>query len=226
MTRFTWTPDAVASLRAMYPDHTSGHVATALGCSTKAVHNKAHEQGLHKSPSFFASTRSGRIERGRTDPRMKATQIKPGQAPWNKGKPGATGLHPNCRPTQFKSLQPHEHRNYVPIGSLRLNKDGLLERKVTDDRSIAPARRWKAEHRLVWEAANGPTPPGHIVVFRPGCRTAVLQEITLDRLECISRAENARRNHPMNVSPEFAKVAQLRGAITRQVNRIIKESRA
>ena len=74
----------------------------------------------------------------------------------------------------------------------------------------------------MWEQANGPTPPGHIIVFKPGSRTADPEQITLDRLECISRAENARRNHPRNVSPEFAKLAQLKGAINRQLNRMIK----
>ncbi|WP_237736750.1 hypothetical protein [Delftia acidovorans] len=61
-------------------------------------------------------------------------------------------------------------------------------------------------------------------MFRPGHRTTQEAAITADRLECISRAENARRNHPARKSPELAKLVQLKGAITRQVNRIAKES--
>ncbi|MFD1839535.1 hypothetical protein [Paracidovorax cattleyae] len=68
-------------------------------------------------------------------------------------------------------------------------------------------------------------PDGHICVFKPGQRTTVLEEITADRVECISRAENARRNHPRNKSPELAKLVQLKGAITRQVNRIAREAK-
>jgi hypothetical protein len=48
-------------------------------------------------------------------------------------------------------------------------------------------------------------------------------DITADKLECISRAQHAHRNHPRNKSPELAKLAQLKGAITRQVNRINRE---
>jgi hypothetical protein len=79
-------------------------------------------------------------------------------------------------------------------------------------------------HRLVWEDANGPVPEGHIIVFRPGQRTTQETEITIDRIECISRADNARRNHPARKSHELAKLVQLKDAITRQVNRIAKES--
>jgi len=62
--------------------------------------------------------------------------------------------------TQFKKgdrLGAAQH-NYVPIGSLRVSKDGYLERKVTDDPSFVPNRRWVSVHRLVWEAAHGPVP--------------------------------------------------------------------
>jgi len=61
------------------------------------------------------------------------------------------------------------------------------------------------------------------VRFRAGMFTNVLEEITLDRLELISRAEHARRNNPMSRDPEYARLVQLKGAITRQVNRIARE---
>ena len=54
--------------------------------------------------------------------------------------------------------------------------------------------------------------------------TNVLEEITANKLECISRAENARRNSMWRLDPEVAKLYQLKGAITRQVNRIKKET--
>jgi hypothetical protein len=87
--------------------------------------------------------------------------------------------------------------------------------------------RWVPVARLVWEAAHGPVPPGHIVVFKsPALRTVVLEQITLDKLDCITRAEHARRNHPRNKHPELGRLIQLKGAITRQVNRIAKAAAA
>lgn len=73
-------------------------------------------------------------------------------------------------------------------------RDGYLERKVTDDPSKKPARRWIAAHRLVWEAANGPVPAGYMVRFRAGMATTEESEITIDRLELVSRAYNMAQN--------------------------------
>jgi hypothetical protein len=116
--------------------------------------------------------------------------------------------------------------NYVPIGTLRVSKDGYLERKVTDDQSLYPARRWHFVHRIVWEAANGPIPAGHMVVFRRGQFTNDVELLTADRLECISFKENALRNSYWKTDPELMKLYQLKGAITRHVNRMKEEQNA
>lgn len=221
--RHVWRPSDLATLRRLYPDYTAEAVAKVIGCSTRAAYNKAAQLGLSKSDAFKASDKSGRIMRGRTNPGMVASQFKKGHSTWNKGVNYVAGGR--SAETRFKKgRKPEEARNYQPIGTLRLCRDGYLERKVTDDQSIAPVRRWVAVHRLVWEAVNGPIPSGHIVVFKPGMKTAEIDQITVDRLECISRAENARRNHPRTKSPELARLVQLKGAITRQVNRIAREA--
>lgn len=212
-------------MREFYPQLTGADMAEVLKRTTSSVFQRAKKLGLEKSPEFLASDRSGRVQRGKQNPRMVATQFKKGQQSWNKGLKGVVGVQEACRATQFKKGRPaHEARNYVPLGSLRICADGYLERKVTDDPAIVPARRWVAVHRLVWEAERGPIPAGHIVCFLPGKKTTVLEEVTVDRLECITRAENARRNHPRSRSPELAKLVQLKGAITRQVNRIAREA--
>lgn len=222
--RFRWTPDAENMLRTLYPDCKAESVALAIGCTTGSVHRKAASLGIGKSEAFLASARSGRVQRGKQHPKMVATQFKPGSKPWNKGTHYVAGGR--SAKTRFKKgRKPDEASNYLPIGSTRMTNGGYLERKVTDDQRIAPARRWVSEHRLVWETERGPVPRGHIVIFRPGMRTAVASEITADRLECISRAENARRNHPASKSPELFKLVQLKGSITRQVNRIAREAK-
>lgn len=55
---------------------------------------------------------------------------KNGQTAWNKGIKGSAGLHPDSCTTQFrKGRAPEESRNYLPIGSQRLTKNGWLEEK-------------------------------------------------------------------------------------------------
>jgi hypothetical protein len=203
-------------------------VAAWIGRGVGQCYQAAAKHGLSKSAEYLASDAACRIKRGQQHPSMIASRFQPGLVPWNKGRDSSetgTGHHPNSRRTQFaKGRKAEEARNYVPIGSLRICADGYLERKVTDDPSIVPARRWVAVHRLVWESERGPIPSGHIVCFQQGKKTTVLEEVTADRLECITRAENARRNHPRNRSPELARLVQLKGAITRQVNRITREA--
>ena len=113
------------------------------------------------------------------------------------------------------------------MGSYRtVNSKGYLQLEVkTSDDTGPNHKRWTPVHRLVWEQANGPVPKGHIVIFKtPALRTAVLEEITLDRLLLVSRAEHAQRNHWRTRHPELGNLFALKGAIKRQVNKIIKGS--
>jgi hypothetical protein len=50
---------------------------------------------------------------------------------------------------------------------------------------------WESVARLVWKEANGAIPARHMIVFKDGKKITVLEEITIDKLECISREENA-----------------------------------
>ena len=219
-----WTDADVELLRSLYPDMKTADIAARLGRELQVVYRKASVLGLKKSAAFMASEKSGRMERGKQDPRMIASRFQPGLTPWNKGSNYVAGGR--SAETRFKpGRKPEENNNYRPIGSLRITEDGWLERKVTDDRSVYPARRWVALHRLVWEAAHGPIPKGHIIVFKPGMKTAVAEMVTADKLECITRAENAHRNSMWRKDPELARLYQLKGAISRQVNKISKEQR-
>lgn len=221
--RRPWTPIELDLLRDLYPDVPCADIAALLERHPGSVYYAATSRGLQKSDEFHASDLSGRILRGKIDPRMVAGRFKPGMTPWNTGiryvaggRSAETRFKPGTKPAKT-----------APVGAYRLLKEKTgkvhLERK-TSETSGPNHMRWTPVSRLVWEAANGPVPDGHLVVFKRGMHTAVLEEITLDRVECISRAEHARRNHPAQRDPELAKLIQLKGAITRQVNRINKEA--
>lgn len=224
MQKIEWTPERVEQLRTLYPDNTAQTVGEIMGLRTRQVYNKAASLGLEKSEAFKASDRSGRVLKGKQDPSMAATQFKPGHRTWNAGCKGWTAGGRSAETRFKKGRKPEDNANYLPIGSLRTSKDGYLERKVSDDPSIYPARRWVAVHRLVWEAANGPIPAGHIVVFKPQMATTDPEQITLDKVDCITRAENMRRNSYRTRNPELAGLYQLKGAINRQLNRIKREA--
>lgn len=219
--RKPWTDYEREVLRVHYARTLTSDLADLLGHTLSSTHQQARKLGLSKSVDWIAATARARIE---SDPNhgSRRSRLQAGAEPWNKGTHYQAGGR--SAETQFRKGRPaSDARNYLPIGSVRVTRDGILERKMTDDPSIVPARRWVNVARLVWEAAHGPIPPAHLVRFRDGMRTTAESEITIDRLECIDRAEHARRNQ---VAPELRPIVQLRGAITRQINRRIKEKNA
>ncbi|CAM4091463.1 HNH endonuclease [Bordetella tumbae] len=220
MTRKPWTDTEIKVLKRFYADMPGAAIAAALGRPISQVYGKARKLGLAKSESFYNGPHSGRL----TDGTLGVSgRFQPGIVPWNKGKPGSAGLHPNSRRTQFKKgeMCGAARHNYVPIGTTRMSKDGYLEVKTNDDHPV-PVRRWVAVHRVVWEAEHGPIPKGHIVCFKPGMRTSVLEEITVDRLECISQADNMRRNTLHNYPKEIVDVIRARAVLNRRINRVQK----
>lgn len=207
-----------------YPDSVTADIAKALGRTIEQVHSKAASLGIKKSQAFLNGPHAYRL-RGDTG---EKTRFKKGDTPWNKGVPGSTGTHPNSKRTQFKKgeLMGAARHNYVPIGTTRITRDGILERKVTDDPSLYPARRWVPVSRLVWEAQHGAIPAKHIVRFKTGMATTIEEEITVDRLECISLSENMRRNTLHNYPKEIALAIQMRGALNRKINHVTRHQRS
>lgn len=221
--RQPWTEVDLELLRRNFADSRTEDLATAMERTYSTVAQKAARLGLRKSEAYLASADACRLRRG--DNTGAATRFQPGQPAWNKGTKGVVGVQEACRATQFKKGRPPEEAsNYRPIGSLRVTRDGILERKVTDDPGIVPARRWVAVARMVWEAANGPIPAGHLVRFKRGMATTEAEEITVDRLECVSRAEHMKTHTYHQYGPEIASVVRLRGAISRQINKRAKEA--
>ena len=205
--RHQWTEAEIRSLQRLYPDTKTSDIAERLGLAIHQVYGKAAQLGLKKSDAYLASPAACRLRRG--DNVGKATRFQKGLVPFNKGRKGVT--YDGCVATQFK--KGHKPRNWVPIGSERLSKEGYLQRKMTD--TGYPPRDWVAVHHLIWKSAGREIPPSHALRFKDGNK----QNITLDNLELIPRRELMKRNSVHNYGPEIAALHQLRGAITRQINR-------
>lgn len=208
-----WTGYDVEVLRAQYPDTLTSDIAVTLGRTLSSTHQKALKLGLRKSPEFIAATSRARMT---PEHPARAAQFAKGHKTWNAGMAYDAG----GRSAETRFRPGNVPQTWVPVGSRRLDKDGLLELKVAD---LPGKAGWIHAHRKAWEDVNGPVPSGLVVVFKPGRRTAVLDEITADVVEAIDRAELMRRNTYHRFGPEIAKVIQLRGAINRQINKRTKE---
>lgn len=210
--RTVWTDEQVDMLRQLYPDYRTEDVATMIGHRLQLVYQKAARLGLAKSAAYLASPAACRLRRG--DNVGAAGRFQKGIIPWNKGTHFTTGGR--SAETRFTPGQaPH---NTLPIGSTKFDKSGTLLQKIGDAKGNN-SKRWRGVHELVWVTANGPLPAKHIVVFKSGMKTNVLTEITLDRVECISLAENMRRNTVHNMPKELVDLVRLRAVLTRHINR-------
>jgi hypothetical protein len=212
LARSPFTPEIVATITRLYATTLTEDLAHIVGIPTARIHAYAKRYGLKKTPDFVRE--AARARTGPDHP-MRQHQFAKGHVPGNKGVKGwqAGGRSPQ---TQFKKgTLPH---TWKPIGSYRVNADGYLDRKVTD--TGYPPRDWVAVHRLVWIEAHGEIPDGHIVRFRDGMKTTDPQLLTVERLECISRKEHARRNAwHANWPPELKELKGAQIALTRAINR-------
>lgn len=201
------TPSQDARLRELYPAHTAAAIAGLLGIGLKTVYRAAKRLGLKKSREWIAEQSRLRI----ADPAhpARAYQFTPGIVPWNKGIPYVPGGR--SVETRFKpGKRPH---TWHPVGYERVTDDGYRQRKMTD---TGDSRRdYVNVHWLVWREAGRDIPSGHALIFRNGDKT----DIRLENLELVTRAELMRRNTFHRYGQEIARVIQLRGVITRQINR-------
>jgi hypothetical protein len=200
-----WSAEQLARLRVIYPDHTAVECARMLGRTPSSIRNAAQLNGLQKSGEFLAGAKSGRnhlIQAG------VAHRFQKGHATWNHGM---TGLDIGGKETRFKvGHLPKTHR---PVGSERIDRDGILWRKVSDTRKARVD--WKAVHVIAWERANGPLPPGKVVIFDDGNR----RNFDPKNLLALTRAELMRRNTVHRYPKEIALAVQLLGALNRQIRR-------
>lgn len=208
-----WRPDEIALriMRENFATSKTGDIARALGVEYSQVAKLALKMGLKKDPDWL-NDNGGRFD-GATG---MGTRFKPGHIPWTKGQRGtvfspATTFKPGNTPANKK-----------PIGSLRIHTGGYLQIKLTD--TGYPPKDWVMYHRHVWEQAHGPIADDCVVVFRDHRRRTDPAEITIEVLECITRQELIRRHTYHRFGEEYARVVQLRGAITRQINLRTKEA--
>jgi len=208
--RHFWTDSETALLRERYPHEPTAALAAHFGLSLRQIEAKAVRLRLLKSRAYLDSPAANRLRRG--DNVGAEYRFKPGFTPWNKG---TKGLQLGGVATRFKPGRGRDGRAaavYQPIGS-EVTRDGYLYRKVTDEGPMH--RRWKPVHVIVWEAANGAVPAGHVLAFRDGHAA----HCVLENLELITRRQLMARNTVHNLPPALVEVIRLRSVLERKINR-------
>lgn len=206
--RQPWTENDLKILRDRYPHAPTAQLAESIGRRDSQVYQKAASLGLRKSTEYLASPNASRLSRG--DNIGAAFRFKPGQQAWNKGM---KGLQMGGAKTQFKPG--HLPVNHKPIGSTRIDDDGYVWIKTAEPRTF------EMLHRVNWRKAYGALPPkGYALAFKDGSK----QNCAVENLELLSRSDLMKRNTRHNLPKELSDLMQLRGAITRQINKRMKSN--
>jgi len=193
-----WTKEEAEELQRLYPTTTGKDLALRFGCNVQQIYNRANKMGLHKDLDFLHQYYRENFKG------HQATQFKKGMKSWNKGQ---KGLQIGGVETQFKKGRlPH---NTKPIG-FRSYRDGYLVERVE--------KGFEFVHKLIWKQHHGDIPKGMFVVFKDRNQ----QNLVIENLELIDRAENMRRNSVQNLPKEILEVIHIKKSITRKINQLEK----
>lgn len=146
----------------------------------------------------------------------KESQFKPGQRPQNKGKKMSRAVYNKVKHTFF---QP----GHIPHNAKERDGVIVVRRDHKDRFNSKPYKwfrvglgRWMLYHRYRWEMFRGKIPKGHCLWFKDGDT----MNVKLSNLECITRAENARRNRSgfLTLPPEIRQTKTLINKIQTKIH--------
>lgn len=203
--RKVWTADETALLLALYASTYTPTLAKLFNCSLHVIYRAARNAGVKKSAWYAASPMAQRLRHGGNT--GKAYQFPKGHIPANKGVKGY--CHPSSVATLFKPGQ--RPRNHKPVGTIRIcSKQGYLLIKMAEGKF-----QWKPLHRIIWDRMHGAMPAGHISTFVDRNKL----NISITNLTTITQRDNAIRNSVHRYGAEIADLYQIKGRITRQINK-------
>lgn len=91
-------------------------------------------------------------------------QFKKGNVPHNKDKKQVEYMSKEAiertKETRFK--KGNKPKNYRPVGSERITKDGYIEVKVSDP------NKWETKNKIIYKQYFGDIPEGHKIIYADG----------------------------------------------------------
>lgn len=211
MTRRFWTPAEIAILVREYPERHAHEVAAMLGVSVKRVWAKACDMRLGKSAGYWEREKARLSELAKSNAGLIEHQARPGEQPWNAGRSYMPGGNVTAGWFRKGQISKRWDQEKYAVGALRINTYGDFQIKFGNG-------HWESMGRYAWFLKTGHWPQDGMVVWRKNGDHFDVQD---ENLELITRSEAMKRNSFWNnYPPEYARLVQLKGAITRQVNRL------
>ena len=91
-------------------------------------------------------------------------QFKKGNVPHNKGKKQIEYMSQESieRTKKTRLKKGNKPKNYRPVGSERITKDGYIEVKVADP------NKWETKNKIIYKQYYGDIPEGHKIIYADG----------------------------------------------------------
>ncbi len=218
-----WTAEDLDQVRQWYPVEDTEAIAQRLGRTVLAVYDAAGKLRITKTAEYIAA--KNRIEAELLEISGAMYRFRPGQVPVNKGVRQPGWGPGRMKETQFKkgNLSGFAAATIRPIGTILADNEGFYrikvrEREPDNPRHVGWSRDiWPQLSHLVWEQHHGHIPPSHNIIFKDRDRS----NCTIENLECVSRADMARRNAMWGRYPQpLALAIQMNGALKRRLRRL------
>lgn len=224
-----WTEEQDAAVRQHYGTLTAGEIAKRLGRTTLAVVSRAGVLGLRNQNPWTQEEEDLLRERYSSAPmhelcaELNRTDIA------IRGRASILGLkrrgsspdvkERSRRHSEFmKARRQSGVRNpgVLPIGTTRM-QGGKLYTKVAD--TADTRSNWVRAQRVVWEAAHGPIPDGHMVTFKDGNRL----NLALENLELVSGTTHMARNTIARYPLPYQNAVKALGRFMAKLKRLEKD---
>ena len=196
-----WSAKETAHLKELWRSKTVHECSEILGRATSSIYYKVAEQGFKRDPEHeHISARS---------------RFKKGQQPWNTGLKGWNAGGKSHK-TRFKRGHGNSNNEH-PVGYEKLDKDGVLLRKVS--KTGARNEKWRPVKDIVYEEHNGQIPDGHIVNFDDGSK----ENYEPSNLIALTRAQMLDRNRIQRYGSEVHGIAITLGRFKSKLRKLENE---
>lgn len=184
MSRHYWKDDEIEYVRKIYPYHSNKDVV-------KMIQQKF---GISITENNLKNIKNNYDIPNKVIPNSGC--YRKGKEPWNKGKTMSEETKEKVKHTWFKKgMIP---KNYKPVGSTRITKDGYTEIKAADP------NKWVLYHRHLYEEAHGEKlTKNDAIIFADGDQT----NFDIDNLVKVNRANLLYLNNKKLIfdDPELTK---------------------
>lgn len=135
--------------------------------------------------------------------KINTGQYKIGDVPFNKGKKMPQHVYERVKHTMFKKGNKPPNMKYEGYESL--DSKGYIKMHHNG--------RMRLKHRVIWESVNGKMPANCVIIFINGDN----RDFRIENLECITRAENMKRNSIQRYPIEVKQVIRLKNKLIRKI---------